>query len=135
MRNWLSQGSRISPQCDVTRRHITHIVYITKTVAHQHAHKATFGLFPAARLFRETCQLRIRWIDIRGSGKKKTPLVLARSLFEVVVFKLTFANIVKIKSLLKNIPAKLHVNIRQNKNITVFNENYQSHRYIIKLKF
>ena len=29
------------------------IVYITKKVAHQHAQNATFGLFAAARLFRE----------------------------------------------------------------------------------
>ena len=54
MKTWLSQGSRIWPQCDVTRRQRPIIVYITEKAAHQHAQNLTFGLFTAAWLFRLT---------------------------------------------------------------------------------
>ena len=63
VKTWLSQGSQFLSQCDVTRRQRTnegsHIVYITEKVVRQHAHNTTFGLYAAARLFRETCRLRI----------------------------------------------------------------------------
>ena len=56
-------GSQILSQCDITRRQRTnegsHIVYITKKVVRQHVHNKTFGLFATARLFKETCRLRI----------------------------------------------------------------------------
>ena len=45
---WLSKGSQIWPQCDVTRRQTdegSRIVYITEKAAHHHAQNVIFGLF------------------------------------------------------------------------------------------
>ena len=41
---------------------------------HQHAQNATFGLFVTARLFRETCYLHIRWLDIQDYRGRLHPL-------------------------------------------------------------
>ena len=49
---------------ETTTNEGSRIINITEKVVHQHVQNATFGLFPAARLFTETCRLLIQWIDI-----------------------------------------------------------------------
>ena len=49
---WLYQGSRIWPECDVTRwQRLTGALVSFTLLAHQHAQHATYGPFPAASLF------------------------------------------------------------------------------------
>ena len=69
------------------------IVYITEKVSH-HAQNATFGLFAAARLFKETCRLHIRWIDIRGF--KRYNIEIARMLNKNVYFTFSWFHLGRI---------------------------------------